>query len=116
MKSYESSTVTLRAILAHPSLQSESIDKTMDALAEANADARDVDEAVRLGGDVALGVDIDEADLEDELSALIREAEGEKESTVLKDRLGAVHAPASVPGLAEGSREKMAEERRAVAS
>lgn len=77
MRSYESSTVTLRAILAHPSLERASIDATMDALAEANADAREIDDAVRLGGDIALGVDegVDEDQLEAELRALVPEAE-----------------------------------------
>ncbi|PPQ89131.1 hypothetical protein CVT25_006503 [Psilocybe cyanescens] len=81
MKSYESSTATLRAILSHPSLERSSIDKTMDALADANADARDVDEAVRLGGDIAVGVEgaVDDGELEEELRAMILEAEKEKE-------------------------------------
>ena len=49
----------------------------MEALAEANADARDVDDAVRIGGNVALGVhdDVDDAELEEELEQMIREAE-----------------------------------------
>ena len=53
MKSYESSTATLRAILAHPSLQREKIDETMDAMASANADAKDIDEAIRMGTEMA---------------------------------------------------------------
>lgn len=81
MKSYESSTATLRAILAHPSLQKENIDQTMDALSEANADAREMDDAVRMGADVAMGVEyaVDEAELEEELNALVRDVEAEKE-------------------------------------
>jgi len=82
MKSYESSTLTLRSILAHPSLQRERIDETMDALAEANANAREVDDAVRMGGDVAVGVEdaVDEEELERELKEMVREAEAEKEA------------------------------------
>ena len=77
MKSYDSSAITLRTILAHPSLQRDSIDKTMDALAEANLDAREVDDAVRVGGDVALGTDgiVDDDELEAEWKALVEEAE-----------------------------------------
>ena len=77
MKSYDTSAITLRTILAHPSLQRDSIDKTMDALAEANLDAREVDDAVRMGGDVALGMDgtVDDDELEAELKALVEEAE-----------------------------------------
>ncbi|KAG6814537.1 hypothetical protein H0H92_000064 [Tricholoma furcatifolium] len=79
MKSYESSTATLRAILAHPSLQKDSIDATLDALAEVNADAKEVDEAVRTGADIAVGVDdIDDGELEEELKALVLESEKEK--------------------------------------
>ncbi|KAJ6597081.1 Snf7-domain-containing protein [Mycena vulgaris] len=80
MKLYESSTATLRSILSHPSLHKDSIDKTMDAMAEANADAKEVDEAIRIGGDVALGIDaaFDDAEFEEELKRLAQEAENEK--------------------------------------
>ncbi|KAJ7685376.1 Snf7-domain-containing protein [Mycena polygramma] len=79
MKSYQSSTATLQSILAHPSLQKESIEKTMDAMAEANADAKEVDESIRIGGDVALGIDtaFDDAELEEELRMLAQEAKAE---------------------------------------
>jgi charged multivesicular body protein 7 len=77
MKSYDSSASTLRTILAHPSLQRDNIDKTMDALAEANIDAREVDDAVRMSGDVALGTDgiVDDDELEAEWKALVEEVE-----------------------------------------
>ncbi|KAJ7510064.1 Snf7-domain-containing protein [Mycena galericulata] len=77
MKSYQSSTATLRSILSHPSLQRESIEKTMDAMAEANADAKEVDQSIRIGGDVALGIDaaFDDAEFEEELKMLAQEAE-----------------------------------------
>ncbi|KAJ7905712.1 Snf7-domain-containing protein, partial [Mycena olivaceomarginata] len=77
MKSYESSTATLRSILAHPSLQKESIEKTMDAMAEAKADADEIDQSIRIGGNIALGIDaaFDETELEEELRMLAQEAE-----------------------------------------
>ncbi|KAJ6502356.1 hypothetical protein C8R45DRAFT_976362 [Mycena sanguinolenta] len=76
MKTYESSTATLRSILAHPSLQKQSIEKTLDAMAEANLDAKDVDRLIRSGTDVALGMEtFDDGELEEELKALAREAE-----------------------------------------
>ncbi|CAK5281800.1 unnamed protein product [Mycena citricolor] len=81
IKSYESSSTTLRAILSHPSLQRDSIEKTMDAMAEANADAREIDEAIRIGSNVALGVDesaFDEDELAQELQRLASEVEAEK--------------------------------------
>ena len=83
MKSYESSTATLRGILAHPSLARDNIDRTLEALAEANADAREMDDAVRMGGDLSTGVadavGVDEDDLEAELRAMVKETEDEAE-------------------------------------
>jgi len=81
MESYKSSTATLRAILAHPSLQRSKIDETLEALAEANADAREVDEAIRVGADVAIGIEgmVDEAELEEEWKAIVKEVEAEQE-------------------------------------
>ena len=73
MKAYESSTVTLRALLAHPSLQRDAVERTFNALADANADAQELDEAVRSGMDVAVGVVVspdDEDEIEAELAAL----------------------------------------------
>lgn len=79
MKQYESSTATLRSVLSHPSLQREKIEQTMDAMAEATADAREIDEAIRLGADVD-GVEfIDEQELESELAGLIEEVQKEQQ-------------------------------------
>ncbi|KZT70129.1 hypothetical protein DAEQUDRAFT_668334 [Daedalea quercina L-15889] len=78
MKSYESSTATLRAILAHPLLQRERIDETMDAMASANADAKDIGDTIRMGTEMAQAdVDIDDVELENEWKALVQEAERE---------------------------------------
>ncbi|KIL69882.1 hypothetical protein M378DRAFT_157122 [Amanita muscaria Koide BX008] len=90
MKVYESSTATLRAILTHPSLQRESIDRTMDALAEANTDAKEVDDAVRIGVDSAVNVDqVDEDELEAELNNLIEEAQAQEAKTErVEEKLG----------------------------
>ncbi|KAF8892473.1 Snf7-domain-containing protein [Infundibulicybe gibba] len=97
MRSYESSTSTLRAILAHPSLQRDSIDKTMEAMAEANADAREMDDAIRIGGEVAVGVEvIDDGELEEELEALIQEAESKTSQDRLTDH--GMQAPTTMPG------------------
>lgn len=100
MKSYESSTTTLRSILAHPSLQKDSIEKTMDAMAEANTDAHEVDEAIRIGGDVALGIDaaFDDAELEQELKLLAQEAENEQADEA-REQLGhsSLKAPSELP-------------------
>ena len=77
MKAYESSTTTLRALLAHPSLQRDAVERTFDALADANAGAQELDEVVRSGMDVAVGVAVspdDEDEIEAELAALQAEA------------------------------------------
>ena len=89
MKSYESSASTLRAILAHPSLQRESIDATLDALAEANADAHEVDEAIRMGGNITVGVEgvIDDDELDAELRGLILEAGVEKQAKLDMEKM-----------------------------
>jgi len=112
LKSYESSTATLRAILAHPSLERFAIDKTMEALAEANADAKEVDDAVRFGGNVAVGVEdalVDEDELEEELKALAKEAEQEKGEEVERKLREAGKVPSGVAVLPEGkSKEAVA--------
>lgn len=80
MKAYESSTATLRALLAHPSLQRDAVERTFDALADANADARELDDAVRSGMDLAVGTAApseDEDEINAELAALVAEAEAE---------------------------------------
>ncbi|KAF8589981.1 hypothetical protein K439DRAFT_1644850 [Ramaria rubella] len=51
MKAYETSTMTLRSLLGHPSLQRDKVEATMGAMAEAAADHAEIDEAIRLGGD-----------------------------------------------------------------
>ncbi|KIM87189.1 hypothetical protein PILCRDRAFT_815664 [Piloderma croceum F 1598] len=87
MKSYESSTATLQMILAHPSLQRDKIDETMDAMASATSDARDVDEAIKIGGDIAAAdAGIDESELEEELRALVKESERDREDEAEKEQ------------------------------
>ncbi|PFH54219.1 hypothetical protein AMATHDRAFT_135662 [Amanita thiersii Skay4041] len=93
MRVYESSTATLRAILAHPSLQRDSVERTMDALAEANIDAKEIDEAIRAESDDALNIHQTDEDLKKELDQLVAEArvEGleadEGEQMILKHKL-----------------------------
>lgn len=111
MKTYESSTVTLRALLAHPSLQRDAVDRTFDALADANADARELDDAVRSGMDVALGVDLspdDEDEIKAELAALEAEAKADaraKEKTLQPVTLGETRR-GSVSDAAQRSPER----------
>ncbi|TFY63276.1 hypothetical protein EVJ58_g3334 [Rhodofomes roseus] len=119
MKSYESSTTTLRAILAHPSLQREKIDETMEAMTSANADAKEIDDAIAMGTDIAQAdVAIDDAELEDEWKVLVQEAEREgadkaqaeqaqkeeEEARVKQERLAAaaLQVPSNKPAPVEG--------------
>ncbi|KAH9161343.1 Snf7-domain-containing protein [Lactarius sanguifluus] len=85
VKAYESSTATLRALLAHPSLQRDAVERTFDALADANTDARELDDAVRSGMDLAVGMGAspeDEDEINAELAALVAEAEADAAAQV----------------------------------
>ncbi len=94
MKTYETSTTTLRAIPAHSLLQRENIDNTMDALAQANQDAREIDDAIRISGNVALSIDVSETELEEEWKALVKDMEVESEAM---QTLKHVQAPTTPP-------------------
>lgn len=64
MQAYESATSTMKALLAHPSLKNA--DQTLDAMADALADQKEVEDAIGS----AAGADIDEDELSAELAAL----------------------------------------------
>jgi len=109
MKLYETSAVTLRTILSHPSLQRDKIDETMDALHTATEDAKDVDLTIRLAGEAEQAAIIDDDEIERELRALIQDAGAEKlaaneraaleHSNRLEERLGEVNTPMNVPNV-----------------
>jgi charged multivesicular body protein 7 len=111
MKLYESSAVTLRTILAHPSLQRDKIDETMDALHSATEDAKDVDLTIRLAGEAEQATIIDDDEIERELRALVQDAEDEKraaeeratleDSKRLEEKLTDVKTPTGVPDAVE---------------
>lgn len=117
MKSYESSTATLRAILAHPSLQQEKIEETMVALASANADAKEIDDTIRMGTDMAQAdAGIDDTELEEELKTLIQESERETKEKLSRDEArgeeravqeklvaDGLRAPSDIPAGAAGT-------------
>ena len=68
----------------------------MEAMAEANEDAKEIDEAVRIGGDVALGVEgisSTDEELEEELKRLVTESDQEKEQWVDKKLAGISEVP-----------------------
>jgi orotidine-5'-phosphate decarboxylase len=118
MKSYETSTATLKAVLAHPSLGRTHVDETLEALAEANATAREVDDAIRASTQLAnaeAGREIDDDEIEAELAALARDAEREKASSeaartptmpsVSVDIVGQQRSPAIEPAEATERRQ-----------
>ncbi|KAG2078192.1 hypothetical protein BDR04DRAFT_1147864 [Suillus decipiens] len=115
MKTYESSTATLKAILGHPSLRREKIEETMDALATSTADAREIDDAIRMGGDMAaVDAGIDDTELEAELNALVEEAEKGKveaaeQAVIEKLHAIEVHVPEGAPVRAEATPMRTAE-------
>lgn len=93
MAAYETSTSTLTQVLAHPSLSFERIAATTDALSEAMANQEEIDQAVRIGGEVAMGgkrVEVDEDELAKELEALVEE---EKQAEQKKTPVGAEEKP-----------------------
>ena len=121
MKLYETSTVTLRTILSHPSLQRDKIDETMDALHTATEDAKDVDLTIRLAGEAEQATVIDDDEIERELRALVQDAEDEKraakeraaleDSERLEERLADVKTPADIPdAVSEQGRAPLVEE------
>ncbi|WRT64481.1 uncharacterized protein IL334_001413 [Kwoniella shivajii] len=76
MAAYETSTSTLESVLSNPSLSPDRIAATTDALAEAMADQEEIDQAVRIGGELAMGgkrVEVDEDELAAELADLVEE-------------------------------------------
>lgn len=125
MKSYETSATTLRSILTHPSLQRDSIDNTLEALSAATADAREVDDAIRLGGEMAVaeaGYEVGEEELEAELRALVEEGEREKiervetEKVMEKQMEREKEAEKDKTGMEEGEEVREKEDRVPVAA
>ena len=68
MQAYESATSTLKGLLAHPSLKNT--DQTLDALADALADQKEVEDVISSGTESIRTGETDDADLAAELAAL----------------------------------------------
>lgn len=76
MAAYETSSKTLRAVLAHPSLNLGNIDDVTLDLQSALADQQEISKAITDGMGVATG----EEDLEEELMNLVEEDRRERET------------------------------------
>jgi charged multivesicular body protein 7 len=84
MAAYQQSTSTLKTILANPNLDLEHVERTTEALAEVMSNQEEIDSAVRIGGEVAVGSGgvVDDDDLKRELEEMVKE---EKEVQRVKD-------------------------------
>ncbi|CAE6535843.1 unnamed protein product [Rhizoctonia solani] len=111
MKAYETSSATLKELLADPRLQREHIDQTMESMADALADHKEVEEAIALGGvpsdpaeDDELARELQQLVEENEREAQEQESERKREEKTIADleRL-TVHTPQPI---AEKEREE----------
>lgn len=105
MQQYESSTATLRAILSHPSLQRDKIDATLEAMAEASAEQREIDEMIRVGMQVDTGAEAeDDEALQAELAGLVAEVQNEqKEREELRALEATAVAAVALPSVPSGT-------------
>ena len=90
LSAYSSATASLKSLLSHPSLQRENVENTMDALQDALADQKEIEEIITEGGKAAVGQDLVEDEIQEELKAMEEEArkEQEKEEAARKVREG----------------------------
>jgi charged multivesicular body protein 7 len=87
MAAYETSTSTLKTILSDPSLDLDHVEKTTEALAEVMANQEEVDSAIRLGGEIAVGsggVVVDDDELRKELEDMVKEEKAAREKETEK--------------------------------
>ncbi|WVO18556.1 hypothetical protein L204_106275 [Cryptococcus depauperatus] len=102
MAAYEISAATLSKVLAHPALSPDSIASTTDALAEAMANQEEIDQAVRVGREVAMGsrrMDVDEDELAKELEDLVKEEKEKREEAKLSAEREKVDSKAKTENL-----------------
>jgi len=88
------------------------VERTFDALADANADARELDDAVRSGMDLAVGASAppeDEDEINAELAALV--AEAETEAAIREREQARRTAPPEVTLVRDTRKEQRAQER-----
>ena len=110
MKAYEASTKSLATILQNPLLSADRVEKTTEDLAVQLANQREVDDAIRIGGAVAVGAAgemVDDDELEKELEGLVKE---EKELQERK-RQDAEQKVLAEKQKSEETEQKMMEER-----
>jgi len=102
MAAYTTSTSTLKTILANPALDLDHVEKTTEELAEVMANQEEVDSAIRIGGQVAVGAggEVDDDELKRELETMVND---EKEAQVA-DVAGRVAEQKEAQRIAEKSK------------
>ena len=88
MAAYTTSTSTLKSILANPALDLDHVEKTTEELAEVMANQEEVDSAIRIGGQVAVGAsgEVDDDELKRELEAMVND-EKEAQAAAMAGRV-----------------------------
>lgn len=103
LSAYSSATASLKQLLSHPSLQRENVENTMDALQDALADQKEIEDIVAEGGKAAAGHEIMEDEIQDELKALEEEARKEKEVEEAQRMLREKHSKEEASSANEAS-------------
>ena len=110
MSAYQSATTSLKTLLAHPSLQRDNVENTMDDLRETLADQKEIEEIVTSTGEEVSGIDGDEVDEEirEELERLQEEADLEKRKKEDEEKVRQRQAEeqTSQPEKVEAAKEK----------
>ena len=118
LSAYQSATSSLRSLLAHPSLQKEHVENTMDAMQDALADQKEIEDVIKIGGQQTSGLDIAMDEIEEELRQMQREAEEEKRKKAEDEGLKArqpdteLDKPAANPAIVHREAEKLKEDLR----
>ena len=87
MAAYETATSTLKGVLNNPLLDIARVEQTTDELAEVMADQAEVDSAIRMGGQLAVGGEvIDEDELQAELEGLVIEEKERHDAKEARDK------------------------------
>jgi charged multivesicular body protein 7 len=88
MAAYTTSTSTLKTILANPALDLDHVERTTEELAEVMANQEEVDSAIKIGGEVAVGSggEVDDEELKRELERMVRD-EKEAQAAAVAERV-----------------------------
>ena len=77
LSAYQSATITLKSLLAHPNLQRDNVENTLDSLQDVLADQKEIEDAMLERGQ-HVGLDLAEEDIQEELRLLQEEVDIDK--------------------------------------